>query len=233
METAIILIHCPDQRGIVAKISGFLFSHNVNIIQADQHSTDPENGRFFLRIEFCFDTTVVKKTEFEKDFEVVAGGFEAEWEIWYKNTPVKMGILVSGQDHCLFDLLYRCTSGDLSVQIPFVISNHENLRPLVEKFNAPFFHIPVPKNDKKKSEKELLKIVKGTTDFLVLARYMQVLSPEFLHEYRMPIINIHHSFLPSFKGANPYAQAYDRGVKIIGATAHYVTKTLDEGPIIE
>ncbi|MFP4015001.1 MAG: formyltetrahydrofolate deformylase [Chitinispirillaceae bacterium] len=232
METATLLIRCPDTKGIVAKISSFLFRHDVNIIQSDQHSFGTESPTFFMRVEFLFDPEKVSREAIGSDFGVIASQINAKWQIHYASTVMNMGILVSRQDHCLFDLIYRWRSGELRVNIPFVISNHPDVGGLVEQFGIPFHHVPVG-DDKREQEKEILRIAKDTSDFLVLARYMQILSPFLLSEYKKDIINIHHSFLPSFKGANPYRQAYNRGVKVIGATAHFVTADLDEGPIIE
>lgn len=233
MEDAVILMQCPDQRGIIAKISDFVFRYNGNILQFDQYSTDPENGRYFMRVEFCFDKEHVPADHLEREFGILAKMLKAEWNIHYKSTRMSMGILASKYDHCLADLLYRWQSDELAVDIPFVISNHDNVRGIVEQYHIPFYHITCEPDSKLNDEKEILRLAKGTTDFLVLARYMQVLSERFLADYEKDIINIHHSFLPSFKGANPYKQAYERGVKVIGATAHFVTSNLDEGPIIE
>ncbi|MFP4163096.1 MAG: formyltetrahydrofolate deformylase [Chitinispirillaceae bacterium] len=230
METATLLIRCPDTKGIVAGISDFLFRHDANIIQSDQHSSDPENGTFFMRVEFLSDSQ--SRSALEAEFAVIASEIGAEWQIHYSNDVMNMGILVSRQDHCLFDLLYRWRSGELKVNIPFVISNHPDVGPLVEQFGVAFYHFPVGEN-KLQQEEKILQIAKDKSEFLVLARYMQIISPQFLSQYKGDIINIHHSFLPSFKGANPYRQAYNRGVKVIGATAHFVTEDLDEGPIIE
>ncbi len=233
MEIAVLLIQCPDQKGIVARVSDLVFRYDANVIQSDQHTTDPENGDFFMRLEFYFDPDSVGRRHLEEEMEILARRLRAQWKIFYTAAPLNMGILVSKQDHCLFDLLYRWKSGELGVNIPFVISNHENARALVERYEVPFYYLPVSKDTKAKQERQILEHAGEATDFLVLARYMQIVSDEFINEYQRDIINIHHSFLPSFKGANPYRQAYDRGVKVIGATAHYVTGDLDEGPIIE
>lgn len=233
METAILLIQCPDQKGIVAKISDFVFRKNANIIRSDQYSTDPQDGVFFMRLEFCFDVAILKKTDLERDFGILAQALGASWQIHYRSIRMRMGILVSKLDHCLVDILYRCNSGELELDIPCILSNHADLEPIARNYSIPFYHVPVSKDNKAHAEKETLSLLNGTTDFIVLARYMQVLSSDFLNLYKGDIVNIHHSFLPSFKGADPYRQAYDRGVKIIGATAHYVTAELDEGPIID
>jgi len=232
MEIAIVLMQCSDQKGIVAKVSDLVFRYGGNIIQSDQYTTDPENGRFFLRLAFYFDQQVVSKQHLENEFGILARGLHAEWRIHYYSTKLRMGILVSKYDHCLFDILYLRHSGELSVEIPFIISNHDTLREVAERYDVPFYHFPVTRDTKSEQEQRILSVAKDT-DFLVLARYMQIISDDFLKAYGKDIINIHHSFLPSFKGANPYRQAYERGVKVIGATAHYVTSDLDEGPIIE
>jgi len=233
METAVVLIQCPDSKGIVAKVSDFVFQHDCNIISSDQHTTDPEGGRFFMRLEFSFDEGSLSKDEFEGSFGALTESLGASWEVHYRSRRLRMGILCSKQDHCLMDLLYRHHSGELPVDVPLVISNHENARELVEHYGIPFHHIQMTKATKLERETEIVRLVRDSTDFLALARYMQILSDGFLGAYDKDIINIHHSFLPSFKGANPYRQAYDRGVKVIGATAHFVTANLDEGPIIE
>ncbi|GMU91910.1 MAG: formyltetrahydrofolate deformylase [Candidatus Hydrogenedentota bacterium] len=233
MTQTVLLVECPDRKGIVARVSDFIFRSDANIISSDQHSTDPEGGRFFMRLVFSLDEFSVSRDAFERGFAPVAEELGATWEIHYLSDVQRMGILVSKQDHCLFDLLYRQRSGELSVEIPLVISNHEDCRELVERYGIPYHCVPVAVERQADAEGKMLELVKGTTDFLVLARYMRILSNRFLEEYPGDIINIHHSFLPSFKGANPYRQAYERGVKIIGATAHFVTGDLDEGPIIE
>lgn len=233
METAILLIQCPDQKGIVSKISDFVFRHEGNIIQSDQHTTDPSNGTFFMRLEFFIDSQVVPKNHLEQEFSILAKSLNAQWSILYSGTKLRMGILVSKQDHCLSDILYRWKSGELNVDIPFVISNHPDAKETVDHYGVPFFHYHLHNISKIEQESQIISTVKEKSDFLILARYMQILSPDFIKIYNKDIINIHHSFLPSFKGADPYRQAYERGVKVIGTTAHYVTSDLDEGPIIE
>ena len=233
MKKTVLLMQCPDKPGIVARLSEFIFKHGANIISSDQHSTDPQGGRFFMRVVFALDEQNVPKEDFESDWEATAVDLGAEYSIHYLDQRMRMGILVSKYDHCLADLLYRVRAGDLNAQIPMVISNHEDARDMVERHDIPFHCVPVSKETKLEAERSILGLVKESTDFLVLARYMQVISDGFLGAYGKDIINIHHSFLPSFKGANPYRQAYDRGVKVIGATAHYATAALDEGPIIE
>lgn len=233
MTHTVLLIQCPDKKGIVARVSDFVFRHDANIINSDQHSTDPEGGRFFMRLEFGLDEAKVPRASFEKDWASVAQELGATWSIHYGTERMRMGILVSKQDHCLFDLLHRQRSGELNVDIPIVISNHKDCRELVERYGIPFHYVPFNAATQAEAEREMLALLRGATDFAVLARYMRVLSDSFLTAYGRDVINIHHSFLPSFKGADPYRQAHERGVKIIGATAHFVTRDLDEGPIIE
>jgi formyltetrahydrofolate deformylase len=233
MTRTVLLIQCPDKKGIVARVSEFVFRHECNILTSDQHTTDPAGGRYFMRIVFALEEDRVSRESFEHDWEAVAKELEANWSIHYATETPRMGILVSKQDHCLFDLLYRHRSGELNVRIPLVISNHENCRELVERYDIPYHYVPVTPETKLRAEQQVLDLVQDSTDFLVLARYMRILSDGFLAAYKKDLLNIHHSFLPSFKGADPYRQAYERGVKIIGATAHFVTPALDEGPIIE
>ncbi len=233
MENAVLVLQCPDHEGIIARITEFVFRHGGNITRSNQFSTDPAQGRFFLRMAFGFDDTARPRARLEEDFRAVGDSLAAEWRFHYASDVQRMGILVSQHDHCLFDLLYRWKSGELRVDIPMVLGNHENVRGIVEWFGIPFHYIPVNPADKPAAEQAILDQTRGATDFLVLARYMQILSPGFLRAYGRDVINIHHSFLPSFKGANPYRQAYERGVKLIGATAHFATPELDEGPIID
>lgn len=232
MQKATLLIQCPDGKGIVAKVSQFVFSHGGNIVSSDQHSTDPDGGHFFMRVEFCFEEDQTSTETLEAGFEDLAGSLRATWEIHYDSRVMNMAIAVSQYDHCLVDLLYRVSHGELRVNIPLVVSNHETARGVVEQHGIPFHYLPVTKETRREQENQIMALLEGKSDFLVLARYMRILTKEFLDGCGPDMINIHHSFLPSFKGANPYRQAYDRGVKIIGATAHYVTLELDEGPII-
>jgi formyltetrahydrofolate deformylase len=233
-DRARLLITCPDQQGIVAKVSKFLYEHGANIVQSDQYSTDPAGGTFFMRVEFDLPDIVMKKEELEKDFHHIANSFQMKWKFSYMSHVKRMAIFVSKQDHCLLDLLWRYQSGDFLCEIPLVISNHPDLQKTVESLGIPYYFIPVNKENKREAEQKQLELLqKYQIDFVVLARYMQILSPEFIRHYQYKIINIHHSFLPAFVGARPYERAYDRGVKIIGATSHYVTEDLDEGPIIE
>jgi len=233
LETAILCIQCPDKAGIVAKVSAWVFQFQGNITRSDQYSTDPTKGQFFMRLEFCFDAKLHPKPQLEKDFQAIAAKFNFQWNIAYKSKKLRFAVLVSKEEHCLFELLYHWRSEEVAGEITAIISNHKNCEKLAKLHQLPFYYFPVAKNAQQQQEKQIIDIIKKTSDFLVLARYMQILSPEFLTEYGKDIINIHHSFLPSFVGADPYRQAYERGVKIIGATGHYVTEQLDEGPIIE
>ncbi len=231
MKKAVLLFESVDCPGIVASIASFISEKKGNIVQADQHSTD--SGTFFIRVEFSYEPQLCTIDDLVLGFRVVADEFSANFKIHDYDQKKKMGILVSKFDHCLVDIIYRWKKGELGVDIPFVISNHDDLRGLVESYNIHFYHFPVTKKTKQAQEDKIMALVDEESDFLVLARYMQILSDDLLRKYKRNIINIHHSFLPSFKGADPYRQAYDRGVKIIGATAHYVSADLDEGPIIE
>ncbi len=229
-QSFILLFLCQDRRGIVARVSDFIFKHGGNIITADQYTTDPEQGYFFMRFEFTTDRDRWDKAKLGQDLAPMASEFNAEFKIYDKQEQLSMGIFVSQPDHCLFELLYLWKSKELNVKIPFVASSFAGHRELVESYNLPFHFIPATKQDRK--EPELLKLAKEESDFLVLARYMFILSAHFLKEYKKDIINIHHGFLPLFKGPDPYQQAFQEGVKVIGATAHFVTEKLDEGPII-
>jgi len=230
MRTFILLFQCQDQKGIVAKISDFILKHGGNIITADQHSTDPEGGYFFMRIEFILDKDQYTKKDLISAFANIGKEFNAGWNFYDKSENLRMGIFVSEPDHCLVDLLYLWNAGELKVKIPFVLSNDEKHRKVAGAYNIPFHYVPADKNNRRESE--LLSYAQNSTDFLVLARYMLVLSPDFLKKYNKDIINIHHGFLPFFKGADPAQTALKEGVKVIGATAHFVTNQLDEGPII-
>ena len=230
---ACILISCPDRPGIVAAVSTFLYERGANIVQLDQYSTDPEEGTYFMRVEFDAPVTGGDRTRIEREFGAVAERFAMTWRIAYADQIKRMAIFVSREDHCLLELLWQWQWGDLPVEIPMVISNHAILARTVESFGIPFYHVPVTKDTKAEAEARQLELLEGKVDFIVLARYMQILSPQFLAHYPNRIINIHHSFLPAFVGGRPYEQAYERGVKIIGATAHYASEELDAGPIIE
>jgi formyltetrahydrofolate deformylase len=229
-----LLVSCTDRPGIVAAISAFLRDHGANILQSDQHTTDPEGGVFFMRTEFRLDGVEDMADEFERGFGAEVGGpFGMDWRMYYGAHRKRVAILVSRYDHCLAELLWRWRRGELHADISLVVSNHPDMETEAARFGVHFEHIPVTPDGKPAAEAALLELLAGGYDLIVLARYMQILSGEFLDAVRTPIINIHHSFLPAFAGADPYARAYERGVKIIGATAHYVTEELDEGPIIE
>ncbi len=228
-----ILIHCPDQSGIISSVTHFIHGEKGNIIYLDQH-VDKEAGVFFMRLESDFENHIelsVFKTQFE---ERLANKYDMHWDIYKDGTKPKLAIFVSKYNHCLYDLLSRHNSGELLVDIPFIASNHDDLRYIADQFQIPYFHIPVSKETKAIAEEKQLDLLKEhQVDFIVLARYMQIISPEVIDVFPQKIINIHHSFLPAFAGAKPYHAAFERGVKIIGATSHYVTAELDAGPIIE
>lgn len=233
--TGRLLICCADRPGIVARVSQFLYALGANILDASQHSTDPREGLFFMRMEFHLENSTSDRTAFEASFaEQVANPMQMDWRIDYSDHRKRMGIFVSAYDHCLQELLWRWRSGELKVDVPLVVSNHESLRAEVESFGIAFHYLPVTKENKALQEANALALLaEANIDFIVLARYMQILSPAVVERMPGRIINIHHSFLPAFAGARPYLNAYTRGVKLIGATAHYVTNELDEGPIIE
>lgn len=218
---------------MVAAVAGFLFDLGANIVSSDQHSTDPEGGHFFMRNEFDLPGLDTHLAEVEAKFRPVADRFGMTWTLALASRRKRIGILVSREDHCLLELLWRWRAGDLPAEIAMVISNHNDVKGAVEGWGVPFHHIPVTAASKTDAEAEASALLRGKVDLVVLARYMQVLSPEFLAQWPGRIINIHHSFLPAFVGAKPYEQAYARGVKLIGATAHYATEELDAGPIIE
>lgn len=229
-----LLIQCPDQPGIVSAVSGILAEFGANIVSLDQHSTDPTNGQFFQRTEFHLEHFNVQRPELETRIAAaIEVPFGAKWQLTNSAQKKRVAIFVSKTDHCLLDLLWRHRSGELDIDITMVISNHSLLAEDVRYFGIPFIHIPSDANDKSAMEKAQLELVRGNVDLIVLARYMQIISDQFLQDVGVPMINIHHSFLPAFIGAGPYQKAKDRGVKMIGATAHYVTADLDEGPIIE
>ncbi|HEV3046940.1 MAG TPA: formyltetrahydrofolate deformylase [Solirubrobacteraceae bacterium] len=231
--TARLLIGCPDRPGIVAAVSGFLFEQGANIVSSNQYSTDPSGGRFFLRTEF-FLPDGHERDAFAAAFAgAVARRLEMDWEIRWWGERQRLAILVSRYDHCLQELLWRWRRGELDAEIVTVISNHPELEPEALAAGVPFHHVPVEKGRKEDAEAAMLELLAGRAELLVLARYMQILSGEFLERAGMPAINIHHSFLPAFAGADPYRRAHERGVKLIGATAHYVTEVLDDGPIID
>jgi formyltetrahydrofolate deformylase len=232
--TARLLIACPDRPGIVAAVTGFLFQHGANITDLDQHSTDPSGGTFFMRLEFQTPGLDVSAATLAQAFarEVVVR-FGMTWTLNLAAHRKTMALFVSRHDHALLEILWRAARGELPAEITAVISNHPDLGDAVRGFGVPFHHVPVEPGHKAAAEARALELLGDRAELIVLARYMQVLSAEFVARYPNRIINIHHSFLPAFAGADPYRQAYDKGVKLIGATAHYVTAELDEGPIIE
>jgi formyltetrahydrofolate deformylase len=230
--TATLLISCPDQRGLVAKLSNFIYANGGNIVHADQH-TDFLAGLFLSRIEWQLDGFKLPRDVIRPAFGAIADPLDATWTLHFSDATPRLAIWVSRQDHCLYDLLWRHRAQELNAEIPLIISNHESLRPIAEQFNIDFHHIPITAETKPEQEAKQLELLQQyRIDLVVLAKYMQVLSAEFVSQFSN-VINIHHSFLPAFAGANPYQRAYERGVKIIGATAHYVTADLDQGPIVE
>lgn len=233
-DTARLLVTCADRPGIISAVTTFLYEHGANITDLDQHSSDPRAGTFFLRLEFQTPGLDCSRATLEARFrDKVAEKYRMHWRLAYASEKKRMAVLVSRHDHVLMELLWRTTRGDLAASIPMVISNHDELRPEVERFGIPWHHVPVTAENKAEAEARVLELLEGQADLVVLARYMQILSPAFVRRYPERIINIHHSFLPAFIGANPYQQAWERGVKLIGATSHYVTEDLDQGPIIE
>ena len=230
--TATLLVSCPDQQGLVAKISSFIYSNGGNIIHADHH-TDLDADLFLTRIEWQLDGFHLAHELVAPAFNAIATPLQANWQLHFSHTKPRLAIWVSRQDHCLFDLLWRYQSGELNADIPLIISNHPDLKPIAEQFGIDYYCLPIRADTKAAQEAKQLELLRQyQIDLVVLAKYMQVLSADFVEQFPS-IINIHHSFLPAFVGAKPYHQAYKRGVKIIGATAHYVTSDLDAGPIIE
>ncbi len=232
-NTARLLITCEDKPGIVQAVSSFLYHQGANITALDQYATEAQGGRYFMRVEFELDSLQSRKESLTQTFAAnVAGRYDMQWRLALVSDVKKVGILVSKVDHALLELLWRHSRGGLPCEITTVVSNHEDLRESVENFGIPFIVVPVNKDNKEEAYAKIDEIMQGS-DLLVLARYMQILSENFVSKWEMKIINIHHSFLPAFVGANPYKQAHEKGVKLIGATAHYVTADLDQGPIIE
>lgn len=230
--TATLLVFCPDRRGLVAKIANFIYSNGGNIIHADQH-TDASAQLFLTRIEWELKDFNLPRDVIGPAFSAIAKPLEANWQLHFSDTIPRIAIWVTKQDHCLLDLLWRWQAQEIRAEIPLIISNHPDLKPIADQLAIAFHHIPMTPDTKKAQEAKQLELLRQhKIDLVVLAKYMQILSPQFVSSFPS-IINIHHSFLPAFPGANPYQRAYDRGVKIIGATAHYVTADLDEGPIIE
>lgn len=228
-----LIVHGPDRPGIVATVSALLTRHEANIVSLDQYSDDPEGGAFFQRVVFHRSGLAAALPEIQADVAETLRPIAMQWRLTDQSIPKRMAILASTADHCLLQLLWAHRRGELPVSIPMVISNHLNVAEDVRSFGIPFFHVPSQGPDKAAAERRILEILEGQVDFVVLARYMQIISEGFLSSVGVPLINIHHSFLPAFIGAAPYRKAHERGVKLIGATSHYVTKDLDEGPIIE
>ena len=232
-NTATLLINCPDRKGLVAAIADFLYRHNANILHADQHQ-DAENNLFLMRVEWDLNGFAISPDDFAEHFADIAERFEMDWQLKLSQKRPRLAIMVSQYDHCLADLLHRYQSGELACDIPLIISNHRDTQRLAEFYGIPFHYVEVTKETKAEAEaRQFALFDEYMIDLIVLARYMQILSPEFVRRYPERIINIHHSFLPAFIGARPYHRAFERGVKLIGATSHYVTEVLDEGPIIE
>ncbi len=232
-NSAILLISCPDRKGEVATIADFVYRHNGNILHADEHA-DEESGLFLMRVEFDPRDFDIDLADFGKHFSPIAEAFHMKWRLAQSSQRQRMIILVSKYDHCLVDLLYRHKSGELACDIPLIISNHADNKAIADFYKIPYAIVPVTKDNKSQAEAKIQALIdEQKPAFMVLARYMQILSNEFVNRYPQRIINIHHSFLPAFVGARPYHQAFERGVKLIGATSHYVTEVLDDGPIIE
>ena len=230
--TATLLISCPDQRGLVAKFASFIYSNGGNIVHADQH-TDFSAGLFLTRIEWQIDGFNLPREVIAPAFQAIAQPLNAQWQLHFSDAQPRIAVWVSRQNHCLLDLIWRQQAGELAAEIPLILSNHPHLQSTAEQFGIAYHYIPIDSDSKAEQEAKQLDLLKQyNIDLVVLAKYMQILSPTFVAQFSN-IINIHHSFLPAFAGANPYQRAYERGVKIIGATAHYVTQDLDEGPIIQ
>ncbi|KPK16330.1 MAG: formyltetrahydrofolate deformylase [Myxococcales bacterium SG8_38] len=232
-QTATLLVCCPDRRGLVAALAQVLYGHGANILDADQH-TDPVAGQFFQRIRFDMSELHTDRRSLETAIGEVAHRFSMSWRISDGTQRYRTAIFVSKYDHCLYDLLLRQRAGELATEFPLIVSNHPDLEPVAKQFDIPFHHLPITKETKREQEAKALSLLKDEgVDLVVLARYMQILTDDFLRAFQGQVINIHHSFLPAFMGSKPYHRAFERGVKLIGATAHYATADLDEGPIIE
>jgi formyltetrahydrofolate deformylase len=231
-ESAVLLLHSIDRKGLVSTIANFLFGHGGNILHADQHQ-DAELGLFFMRIEWSLRDFDLDESGFRQAFTPLAEASGLNWQATFGRRKIPVALLVSRYQHCLVDLLYRHQIAELNCRIALIISNHEDARPLAEFYRVPFHYIPVAANTKDAEQVQFALLRQHDAELVILARYMQVLSAEFVTRYPRRIINVHHSFLPAFVGAKPYHGAYERGVKLIGATSHYVTEVLDEGPIIE
>jgi formyltetrahydrofolate deformylase len=233
-NTAVLLLHCPDKQGIIAAVTEFININKGNIIYLDQH-VDKVEKIFFMRVEWELDNFLIPTDKINEYFQtLLANKYEMEFQIHFQNQKPRMALFVSKQAHCMYDLLAHYEAGDWNVEIPLIISNHPDLEHVAKKFNIPYYYFPITKENKEEQEaKEMALLKEYNITFSVLAKYMQIISPEFIKAYPNNIINIHHSFLPAFVGAKPYHAAFERGVKIIGATSHYVTEELDAGPIIK
>jgi formyltetrahydrofolate deformylase len=233
-DTAVLLIHCPDRQGILATVTEFLNKNNGNIIYLDQH-VDRQEMIFYMRVEWELNGFSIPREKIGEYFEIlIAIPLKMTWKLYFSEEIPRMALFVSQMPHCLFDILARYTAGEWDVEIPLIISNHKVLEPVAQRFGIDFYHFPITKDNKEEVEFRQLELLsEKNINFIVLARYMQILSKDFVAQYPNRIINIHHSFLPAFAGAKPYHAAHERGVKIIGATSHYVTSDLDAGPIIE
>lgn len=233
MDSAILLISCPDRQGLVATVTQFIAQHNGNILDLAQH-VDQDAGIFFMRVEWDLDGFALTRDAIHQAFARIADPLQMTWQVFFSSDVQRMAIFVTKESHCLYDILYHYQAGDWRVEIPLIISNNTLLSDLAARFGIPFHCLPVTKETKPEVEAQQIALLREAgVDVVVLARYMQILSPEFVRQYPNQIINIHHSFLPAFPGAGPYQRAYARGVKLIGATSHYVTADLDEGPIID
>ena len=232
-DHACLIVHGADQPGLVASVSALLTRHGGNIVTLGQYSSDPEGGAYFQRVVFHRPGLAGAMPDIEADLGATLEPFGMQWRLTDQSIPKRMAILASTSDHCLLELLWRHRRGELPVVVPMVISNHTVVADDTRSFGVPFVHVPSQGADKSAAEARILDLLVGNVDFVVLARYMQIISEDFLDRIGVPVINIHHSFLPAFIGAAPYRKAHERGVKLIGATSHYVTKDLDEGPIIE
>lgn len=232
LQTATLLIHCPDQPGLVHDVTGFIFAHDGNIVDLQQH-IDPVDNAFFMRLEWSLEKFMLEQEEIAARLAPMAKRHGMQWQLHFSSRRRRVALFVTKENHCLYDLLARHEAGELPVDIPVIVSNHEILRPAAERFGIPFFHFPITPETKAAQEQAQLQLLRDqAVDTVVLARYMQIISPAMIEAYPNQILNIHHSFLPAFVGAKPYHQAFERGVKLIGATCHYVTAALDEGPII-
>jgi formyltetrahydrofolate deformylase len=232
-NTAILLLSCPERKGLVPAISDFLFKHGGDIAHADQHQ-DQDHGMFLMRVEWALKDFDLTPDQFPAEFGPLAARLQMNWRVEYSEIPSRVALFVSREDHCLADLLHRWKLGELRCEIMMIVSNHEDTRPLAKFYGVPFHYVPVNTAEKSGGEQTQLQLLEEShIDLLILARYMQILSSEFVARYPNRIINVHHSFLPAFIGPRPYHAAYERGVKLIGATSHYVTADLDRGPIIE